>query len=274
MLRPPMFAASLAALVFASSAPAEMADFIIVPPSLENSQGGLGGTTPFAFPTTTGIRTQIVYDASLFSAVAGPQLITAIQFRPIDPTGGFFGDTLNVSNVTLRLSTTARSDENRNPLSATFADNIGADVTTVYSGPLSLTTSSTMLPNGTRAFDYIIPLQNSFVYNPAAGNLLLDTNVPTGERVRGNAFFGSFPRFDTTSRIDDGIYSVINTTSGDATTGRLASSGPVTRFAVSEVRAVPAPTSITLMIVAAACLLMVRYRRQRAEGNLMETHIA
>ena len=265
MFRLKMIAVTIAALVFATSASAEMAEFIIVPPSLENTQGGLGGTTPFAFPTTTGIRTQLVYDASLFGALTGPQVISAIQFRPIDPTGGFFGDTLNVSNVRLQLSTTARSDENRNPLSTTFANNIGADATTVYSGPLSLTTSSTMLPNGTRAFDYIIPLQTSFVYDPATGNLLLDTLVPTGESVRGNAFFGSFPRFDTTGLANDGIYSVINTTSGSATTGRVASSGPVTRFEVTAVRAVPAPASLTLMVVAAACLLLVWYRGRRVE---------
>lgn len=260
------------ALLFAAPAAADTADFIIVPPSLENTQGGLGGTTPFSFPTTTGIRTQLVYDASLFSAVTGPQLISAIQFRPIDPAGGIFGDTLNVSNVRLQLSTTARSDENRNPLSTTFADNIGADATTVYSGPLSLTTSSTLLPNGTRAFDYIIPLQTSFVYDPSAGNLLLDTLVPTGERVRGNAFFGSFPRFDTTGAINDGIYSVINTTNGSATTGRLATSGPVTRFEVTAVRAVPAPSSMILVVIAGGCLLLVR--RRMSWGNVQELQMA
>lgn len=242
------------------------ANFIVVPPSLENTQGGLGGTTPFSFPTTTGIRTQLVYDASLFGAVSTPQLITAIQFRPIDPAGGIFGTTLDVSDVRLQLSTTQRSDENRNPLSTTFADNIGADVTTVYTGPLSLTTSSTLLANGTRAFDYTITLQNGFVYDPSAGNLLLDTLVPTGESIRGNGFFGAFPRFDTTSQVNDGIFSVRNITSGSATMGTLATSGPVTRFVTTDVTVVPEPSSITLVGVAAVSLLLGKRLRRRVAG--------
>lgn len=222
------------------------ADFIVVPPALEDTQGGLGGFTPFANTQsrTTGYRTQVVYDASLFDAVSVPQLITAIQFRPIDPIGGFFGTMLSVSDVRIQLSTTQRSDELRNPLSATFSDNIGADVTTVFTGPLTLTTSSTLLPNGTRAFDYTITLQTGFVYDPSAGNLLLDTLVPEGATSRGDSLFGAFPRFDTTSQVNDGIFSVRNVTSGSALTGNVGTSGPVTRFVVTPI---PEPSSVILL---------------------------
>ncbi|MEJ7636736.1 MAG: hypothetical protein WKF75_01800 [Singulisphaera sp.] len=55
-------------------------------PSLENCRGARRHDS-FSFSTTTGIRTQLVFDASLF-AVSTPQRITAIQFRPIDPAGG------------------------------------------------------------------------------------------------------------------------------------------------------------------------------------------
>lgn len=245
--------------------PTASAAFLIVPPDLGNTQGGLGGTTPFAFPTTNGVRSQLVYDASLFAGVSGPQLITAIQFRPIDPAGGIFGTTLTVADVRLQLSTTGRSDENRNPLSTTFADNVGADARTVYTGPLTLTTTSAQLPNGTRAFDYIITLQTGFVYDPAAGNLLLDTLVPVGAAVGGNGFFGAFPRFDTTGRANDGIYAVINNpSSGSATTGILSTSGPVTRFELTPVAAVPVPPSLVLGLAGAGpCLLAAVWRRGR-----------
>lgn len=257
-------AACVFALSWAWAATPARADFIVTPPALANTPGGLGGVTPFAFPTTTGIRTQLVYDASLFGGV-GPQRITAIQFRPIDPTGGFFGDTLNISNVRLQLSTTPRSDENRNPLSTTFAANIGANVQTVYSGPLSLTTSSTLLSNGTRAFDYTITLQTPFVYDPAAGNLLLDTFVAPGETVRGNAFFGSFPRFDDTQQVNDGIFSVINTSNGAAATGTLATDGPVTRF-VTTAAAVPEPLSVAVFGGLVGVGGLVARRRMRSGG--------
>jgi hypothetical protein len=256
----------LVAVCLGLCAPTASADYLIVPPDLENTQGGLGGVTPFSFPTTTGIHTQLSYDASLFGP--NPLTITAVQFRPIDPTGGFFGDTLNVSNVQIRLSTTPRSDENRNPLSARFADNVGPDATTVYSGQLRLTTASTLLPNGTRAFDYEIAFQTPFDYDPSAGNLLLDVVVPPGETVRGNAFFGSFPRFDTTGFANDGIYSVSNTSDGAAPTGTVATSGPVTRFVTEPSSPAPVPAPASLVLAASgAAILFWRSRRALATAR-------
>lgn len=264
MMRRATTVAILTVFTLLAGRPASAA-FLIVPPDLENTRGGLGGVTPFAFPTTNGVRSQLVYDASLFGGVSGPQLITAIQFRPIDPAGGIFGTTLTVSDVRLQLSTTGRSDE-RNPLSTTFATNIGSDVATVFTGPLTLTTSSTLLPNGTQAFDYVITLQTGFVYDPAAGNLLLDTLVPVGASVRGNGFFGSFPRFDTTSRANDGIAAVINNPStGSAASGFLSTSGPVTRFELTPVAVVPVPPSLVLGLAGAGpCLLVGVWRRAGA----------
>ena len=272
-----LLALTVPIIALLQAAPASAA-FIVVPPALENSPGSTLNQLPFGNRNTQtgGYRTQLVYDASLFSAVSGPQLITAIQFRPDGANGFLAGGTLNISDVRLQLSTTNRSDENRNPLSSTFADNIGTDVTTVYTGPLTLTTNATLLPNGTRAFDYTINLQTGFVYDKSMGNLLLDTLVPVGSTSRGSGFAGIFNRFDSTDGVNDGIYSVANFSSGAATTGSVRSFGPVTRFQLTPVvTAVPVPPSITLVGSAAISLLLIGvWRRRTAQGNLIEAHTA
>ena len=251
------------ALCLGLSASTVSADVILVPPELANTSGRLGGVTPFSFPSTNGIRTQVVYDASLFGTLTGPISITAIQFRPIDPVSGLSGNTLTVSNARLQLSTTARSDENRNPLTTNFATNLGTDAKTVYSGPLTLTTAGKPT-NSLGAFDYVITLQTPFEYDPSKGNLLLDTNVPLGGSVRGNSVFGAFARFDTTSRPNDGIYSVFNTATGAATNGTVDTSGPVTQFVYTPVVTTPVPTPASLLLAAAGgAVLLARRRLQR-----------
>ena len=116
------------------------------------------------------IRGQQVFPASDFAGL--PQshlLLTSIAFRPdvtiIEPR------TASYSSFVARFSTTSKDPPN---LSFVFADNIGTDQTTVYEGPLTISTSSTGPPGGPRDFDYVIDFQNPFLYDPAKGNLLFD----------------------------------------------------------------------------------------------------
>jgi hypothetical protein len=57
-------------------------------------------------------------------------------------------------------------------MSTTLANNVGADVTTVQSGPLTL--SSPGGASSPSAFDILIPFLVSFTYDPLAGDLLFD----------------------------------------------------------------------------------------------------
>ena len=90
----------------------------IVPNGLAATEGN---STVF---TSVPFRLQQVYDASQFS---GPILITGMVFRPDGPSTSAF--TSNLADYKIQLSTTSKAPD---ALSATYANNIGLDVTTVF----------------------------------------------------------------------------------------------------------------------------------------------
>jgi hypothetical protein len=59
----------------------------------------------------------------------------------------------------------------------TFADNLGADNTLVFNGTLNWATGNLPGPGNTRQFDIVFRCTTPFLYDPAAGNLLLDTQL-------------------------------------------------------------------------------------------------
>ena len=62
-----------------------------------------------------------------------------------------------------------------------FADNIGTNVTTVFSGSLPLSSQYAGPAGGPKAFDMVVNFTTPFVYNPSSGNLLLDIQDFSGE---------------------------------------------------------------------------------------------
>jgi hypothetical protein len=74
-------------------------------------------------------------------------------------------------------STTSRSVAG---LSTTFANNIGTNNTLVFDGTMTLATENLPGPGNTRQFDIVYPLTTPFLYDPAAGNLLLDFRISSG----------------------------------------------------------------------------------------------
>ena len=79
---------------------------------------------------------------------------------------------VEIPNIQIDMSTTQAQPGN---LSATFADNLGPIVTSVYSGPLTI--SAPACGPGPCPFSIPIPLQTPFMYDPADGNLIIDIRI-------------------------------------------------------------------------------------------------
>ena len=222
---------ALAALMLIA-APSIAADIVTVTPANPPS-GEAQSPAPFTYRGTSGSRTQQVYASSFFS---GAQTLTGLAFRstPGSSNGADYG------NVVIRLSTTTFGDEQGTPLSSTFADNIGADATTVFEGALSFAAAAT------DGFDYVVNFTSGFNYDPSVGNLLLDVTIPTGTSVSGPGFF--LASYDVANQFNDGVYSVNSVFDGSATSGIANTAATITQFTGTALGAVPEPTSWVLMI--------------------------
>jgi hypothetical protein len=247
--------AGLSMLVGASFAGAAV---VVVPNANATTGGDAQGPAPFSYYGSTGSHDQELYPSSQFSSFGGAQTITGIQFRPYpgSATSAFTSGSFTVSNVTISLSTTPSTEAGAAMLSSTYADNVGADSTVVYTGPLTLTTTATDAPGGaTKIFDYSVTLQNGFSYNPSLGNLLLDVNIPSGAIVSGAGF--GFLTFDNVNDIGDGVASIISSGTPGAA-GSYSTSGAITQFTYASV---PEPASISLIVFAAGAILHRRRSR-------------
>jgi hypothetical protein len=208
---------------------------LVVPQSLANVDGNVNNYHPFGEPVGVA-RYQQVYGASEFAAFNSPITILGLAFRP----DGVFGAPLSAlhSHVDIRLSTTSKLPDG---LSATFSENIGVDETTVYSGPLPLTTNAIGPPGGPYAFDFFIPLTTPFVYDPAGGSLLFD--MLTAGLTSPNSIFVVDAHDDPNDAISRvwgaGLVGDIDPLSGTTI-------GVVTKFII-----VPEPA--TLLLVAIGC---------------------
>jgi hypothetical protein len=160
------------------------AQVVVVPNSLAANDGNTALTAPTGGPSS--LREMRIYDAAQFGDLSGPSFLTQFAWRP-DTTPGPSGP----RTLTLQIyaSTTRRSVAG---LSTTFAENLGADNTLVFSGTLIWATANLPGPGNTRQFDVVFPLTTPFLYDPAAGNLLLEMQfTANGEAIRVDAVSGN-----------------------------------------------------------------------------------
>ncbi len=220
----------------------------IVPGNLENIEGNVNRGLPFnsSYFGMSSLRYQQVYAASEFSDIASPLLITQILFRPDAAKGWSFSSTL--PNIQINLSTTTKAPDN---LSTIFAQNIGSDQRVVFNGALSLSSAFTGAAAGPKNFDIAINLVTPFLYNPRAGNLLLDVRNFSG---------GVSTQFDGENTLGDSISRVVSTRVG-ASTGTADTSGLVTKFIATSAlppvppvpgKAIPEPASVLGILAVAA----------------------
>jgi len=164
----------LSVLTFLVLASTFNANAVVVP----NATGGFEGNSTNILPFNCGDSILVSHRyQQLYASSEFPQescFITAVLFRQDGPAGEIFGPTI-VPNTTIELSTSLNNVTN---MSFTFADNVGGDVVTVFSGALSLTSSTVCGAGPCNPFDIFIDLQQGFPYDPSSGDLLLDVRIP------------------------------------------------------------------------------------------------
>ena len=177
------FAFLLAAFLGSGVTTALRAQVVVVPNALATTDGNDFGDTGVG----PAARFMQIFDKAQFGALSGPALLTQIAYRP-DTIPGPSGP----HPVTLQIfaSTTSRSVAG---LSWTFADNLGANNTLVFSGTVIETTQNLPGPGNTRQFDIVHRFTTPFLYDPAAGNLLLDYQISgsSGTAIRRDAVTGN-----------------------------------------------------------------------------------
>ncbi len=117
------------------------------------------------------IRQQELYSSTLFPDQ--PIQITQIRFRPdavFTTANGPYS--YSISNLQFRLSTTSRRPGG---LSMTFTENRGADEVVVFDGSWFFSTQFRSSAGQGKDFDIVLQLQTPFTYDPAVGNLLLES---------------------------------------------------------------------------------------------------
>lgn len=158
----PLLRSLLASVLVAGAAQAQAP--VPVPASHLTKEGTAGTNVPFGRSTPT--RVQYVYDASLFS---GPVTITGFQLRP--DAGGAISSKLVDCEVSMSTSSQPLVG-----LSPQFAQNRGADELVVL--PRQILTLPGQASGGTpAAFLPAITFSAPFVYDPAAGGLVLEVVV-------------------------------------------------------------------------------------------------
>lgn len=231
---------AMAAICLVVAASSATAIGIVTPAATENVDGNINNVAPFSdFARYT--RYQQIFAATDFAKVGGVARLTALSFRPdaAMPRAGSYA-----FSGALSLSTTSKGESG---LLSNLSANVGSDAMTVFSGETTLTTASTLLGNGTYAFDFTFDFSTPFFYDPSKGNLLLDITFVANPSTPV-ILDASFVAGDGTSRAYHSSDRGFNSDTA----------GLVARF---EVTAVPEPTSLVLFGLGIAALAALRGRR-------------
>jgi len=179
----------LSSSLLAAAATAQLS--VVIPAGCDVAAGNSSNAFPWgtAAATWPGLRLMCIYDAVNFTSqtVTGPILINRLRWRPNDGAAAFAGGTFQQADV--RLST---CPVNYTSLTTNFATNHGPDLTTVYSGPVVHSAGSGGTVGVPAAWTVDVVLTTPFLYDPAAGDLVIDCDYPGGANFQG----GTLPQMD------------------------------------------------------------------------------
>ncbi len=174
---------AVAATLLAATATAQLA--VVIPAGTDVNPGNSSnafpwGTSASAWP---GLRLMCIYDASNFTSqsISGPILINRLRWRPDNNAAAVTGGTFATADV--RLST---APMDYTGLTTNFATNHGPDLTTVYSGPVVHTPTPGSGAWTVTSWCIDINLTTPFLYDPAAGDLVIDCDYPNGSFSGGS----------------------------------------------------------------------------------------
>lgn len=224
-----------------------------------------------------GNRYQQVYSSTFFESGGGLQSISAVAFRPRQGAfGNFIPASVTFRGLTVTLSTTPRSADTNFPtgLNADLATNVGPDLTTVFSGDITLSTDRQLFDTDVEDFDFLIPLQTPFLYRPSLGNLLLEVIVPARSDAVSNRFTqlaqftDGFPSMDGTASANDA--NLLNDSAPFGTVGSNSTTGAVTQFTT---QAVPEPATMVSFLGLLIAFSGGWLRRRRPGKSMSEMRL-
>jgi hypothetical protein len=199
-------------------------------------------------PFTEDVHVQSIHSSTVFNALpTGGATLTEISFRPDGAVQ--IGEQAMFGRIQISLSVT---QVNPLGLSNTFADNVTGTPIVVYDSSWSATVVNEDPPGSdTRPFDFRIPLQTPYDYDPADGNLLLDRIF---EPLVGITNAGLFDVADDGTTDNQGTWSApLGVDSPVSNGGRFA--------AVTEFVFVPEPSTLLLAMFGIANAYCYRRRR-------------
>lgn len=149
------------------------AQFSVVIPA---GTAAVEGNTLNAFPWgrgTAGLYHQSIYDSSHFTSqgVTYPIIIQGLRWRP-NTNGALTAS--GYGTATVKLSTCPVDEA---VTTAVIAANQGPDLATVFSGAVSWAAQPAQV--GPCPFGIVVPFSVPFLYNPAAGDLNIEVDLPT-----------------------------------------------------------------------------------------------
>lgn len=193
--------------------PVPLPFLVTVPKKFETTKSHDASEIPFGTRPEYIRRYQQVFDSSQF-----PELGTegAFLYRIFVRPGCNGLNNALFSNIVFRVSTTTNAVDH---LSNTFAENVGKDEVTFAAIPIYAVEGADLdcARGGNLGFGDPVDVQNSFLYRPTDGNLLLDITLPTSRK-----YDTTFQLLNETVRIANDPVSRIAAFSPDAKVADVA----------------------------------------------------